>query len=130
VKGIWKETGAEFSGYEIHMGQTEILSDSESVLDITERNGMPVQVQDGVVSKDSKIWGIYVHGFFDQPSCARALLTKLKPECTLMENNDVLESPEVFKDRQYNLLSDHFYRHLRMPLLEDIFGFSVSGEEW
>jgi len=66
--------GQTVTGYEIHMGRTQSKS---SWLEITERNGQSVQVPDGTVSKDGKVWGCYVHGLFANENLRRAWLEGL-----------------------------------------------------
>jgi adenosylcobyric acid synthase len=61
--------GQSVTGYEIHMGRTQ---SHYSWLEITERNGQSVQVLDGAVSKDGKVWGCYVHGLFANENLRRA----------------------------------------------------------
>ena len=66
--------GQMVNGYEIHMGRTQGQS---SWLEISERGGQSVQVQDGAASKDGKVWGCYVHGLFANQNLRRAWLKDL-----------------------------------------------------
>mgnify|MGYP000492395886 CR=1 FL=1 len=62
------------SGYEIHMGET---ASQTAWLEIFSRNGQPVNVADGSVSSDGKIWGCYLHGIFANDEFRRAWLESL-----------------------------------------------------
>ena len=72
----WMESvrGQDIKGYEIHMGNT--LSPS-SWLEIVNRNGATVEVNDGAISPDGRIWGCYLHGIFANQNFRHAWLTSL-----------------------------------------------------
>lgn len=55
--------GSRIKGYEIHMGET--VSNDKPFAMITNRSGNPVRIEEGAISKDSNIWGTYIHGIFD-----------------------------------------------------------------
>jgi adenosylcobyric acid synthase len=61
-------------GYEIHMGRTQ---GGRAWLEISERNGTSVSVQDGAVSGNGRVWGCYLHGLFENQALRRAWLTSL-----------------------------------------------------
>ena len=66
--------GEMIEGYEINMGKTHSQT---PWLEITHRNGEQVQVADGSVSSNQKVWGCYVHGLFANDSLRYAWLKKL-----------------------------------------------------
>jgi adenosylcobyric acid synthase len=66
--------GTAVIGYEIHMGRT--IRDSPWVT-IEERGGTAVNVQDGAISSDQRIWGCYLHGLFANENWRRAWLRQL-----------------------------------------------------
>ena len=53
-----------FQGYEIHVGETLYASGALPLADL-EREGESKPVADGAVSTSGRIFGTYVHGFFD-----------------------------------------------------------------
>jgi adenosylcobyric acid synthase len=69
-------SGLEVEGYEIHMGRT--MSD-RPWLDITRRNAADVELPDGAVSDDGRIWGCYLHGLFGNAALRRLWLSSLSP---------------------------------------------------
>lgn len=69
--------GQSVRGYEIHMGRT---TGGRPWLEITERNGAPISLEDGAVSHDGQVWGCYLHGLFENTSLRRAWLASLEPE--------------------------------------------------
>lgn len=66
--------GHEVYGYEIHMGSTESAS---PWLTIERRGATTVQVADGAMSQDQRIWGCYLHGLFANDAFRRAWLRHL-----------------------------------------------------
>lgn len=66
--------GQVVHGYEIHMGRTR---GERAWLEITQRSGNRVSLQDGVVSDDGQVWGCYLHGLFGNQSLRRAWLAFL-----------------------------------------------------
>jgi adenosylcobyric acid synthase len=62
------------SGYEIHMGRTEM---DIPWLNINHRNGSPADVSDGGASKDGKVWGCYIHGLFANDDFRHAWLKSI-----------------------------------------------------
>jgi adenosylcobyric acid synthase len=104
--------GSLVSGYEIHMGETPSLS---TWLKITQRNDDQVNVPDGCISPDGKIWGCYMHGLFANDAFRHAWLESLgwqKPE-------HMTSQAESF-NQSLNLLADAFESALDMKLLEKI----------
>jgi adenosylcobyric acid synthase len=66
--------GQTVRGYEIHMGRTKSPS---AWLEITELSGQSVNVLDGAVSKNGRVWGCYVHGLFENNHLRKAWLEDL-----------------------------------------------------
>ena len=67
-------TNEMIQGYKIHMGET--MSQAQW-LEIHSRNGELVNVLDGSVSSNGKVWGCYLHGLFANDSFRHAWLTRL-----------------------------------------------------
>jgi len=61
-------------GYEIHMGHTR---GNSPWLTLSERGQGSVEVADGAVSSDGRIWGCYLHGLFENQAFRRAWLRGL-----------------------------------------------------
>lgn len=64
-------------GYEIHSGVTMLGTGALPLGTITERNGAPVQVSDGAISVDGRVWGCYLHGIFENDDFRRHWLQGL-----------------------------------------------------
>ena len=102
--------GQTVEGYEIHMGRTQSAS---AWLKISERNGDPVQVVDGAVSKNGRVWGCYFHGLFANDNLRRAWLEDLG----WSESEGEQENPFA---ESLTRLADKLESCLDMALLEKI----------
>ena len=115
VRGTWEELGQPVEGYEIHMGRTRCLEGSPVIL---KNDGQ----RDGTRHRSGLIWGVYLHGLFDNPSFRCAFLKSLNPAYCPSGDNRTEETSRSFKDRQYNLLAEHFRRHLDLDRLIAVTG--------
>jgi len=64
------------SGYEIHMGVTELHS-LKPWLSINLRSGKRASIMDGGISDDGTVWGCYIHGIFGNHDFRRTWLKSL-----------------------------------------------------
>ena len=98
--------GAEFSGYEIHMGQTSSPLPSLNEID----DGHAVR-KDGLFQ--GNVWGSYVHGIFDRGS-----FTKRFVDCILkakgLEASEAAVDWDAYKETQYDILADNVRQALDM----------------
>lgn len=85
--------GALCHGYEIHQGQSDT---QEPIL------------------RHAHCIGTYIHGFLDNAPVIDHLLAPF------VRRTAPQETPEQFKNRQYDLLADHVRRHTDLPQLYDI----------
>ncbi len=70
VTGTAMRSGAPFSGYEIHIGETHGADEARPLLEI---GGAP----HGAVSEDGRIMGAYVHGLFESGAFRKDFLHRL-----------------------------------------------------
>ncbi|MGD8834366.1 MAG: cobyric acid synthase [Desulfobacteraceae bacterium] len=104
--------GTRGSGYEIHMGRTRRTGGS-ALFEIHEKNARPFSGEDGCISQESSVMGTYIHGLFDQPEIIRKWLDTAGIEGVEVSGVHGL----VARDRDYDLLADHFERHVDMDKL-------------
>jgi adenosylcobyric acid synthase len=102
--------GAAGTGYEIHMGETNI-GNHNKFLSINSRNANPCKDWDGCISENGQVLGTYLHGFFDTPSI---LFKWLKQVGIQIEPK---EEDMLGKDHDYKLLKEHFEKHIDLGAL-------------
>lgn len=94
--GASKLEGIEFSGYEIHMGQTKVLNHNYTQLSHTKNIFL--------YDSSSKVIGTYIHGLFESGAVAKEILTlcgKIIPEITdyqLKKENDLDNLASLIKE--------------------------------
>jgi adenosylcobyric acid synthase len=77
----WGRGGEEIlKAYEIHMGETEPQGPGNPAFVILERCGRRVEVADGWVSPDGRVFGTYLHGLFENDGFRRRFLNTFVPE--------------------------------------------------
>ncbi|MFA4848709.1 MAG: cobyric acid synthase [Methanoregula sp.] len=91
----------EVTGYEIHMGMTEPGGDKEAL------HG------DGRVSGDGLVFGTYLHGLFQNPSAANALLLFLHKK-----KNIPFEPIPLCSEDPYEVLADLFEKYVDMDAVQ------------
>lgn len=91
--------GASFEGYEMHMGRTELPSDTKpfALLD----DGQP----DGAVSGDGRVMGTYCHGLLASGPLRRALLERVGAQSRGADHRIVVEAAleELAQDLETHL---------------------------
>lgn len=108
--------GTFIDGYEIHMGQTTLGPDVQPMVNVESRNRIEIKDTDGAISCNWKIMGSYFHGLFDFPDFRNWFLSKLNPQYAAEDAQVAAE----FKQKQYDLLAEHFEKHLKMEKLIEI----------
>ncbi len=78
VEALSLINSAKVHGYEIHMGRTRCVQDINPAFKIVKRGSEDINQNDGAVSKDSKIWGAYIHGLFDSDEFRQAFLNAVR----------------------------------------------------
>jgi adenosylcobyric acid synthase len=104
--------GQVVSGYEIHMGRTE---GKRAWLEIAQRSGATVNVQDGNVADGGKIWGCYLHGLFENQALRQAWLASLGWQAA-----GPSDQPTGGREAAFERLADGVEAALDMELLEAI----------
>lgn len=78
VEALSLINSAKVHGYEIHMGRTISVEEINPAFKIVKRGSDDINQNDGAVSKDSRIWGAYIHGLFDSDEFRQAFLNSLR----------------------------------------------------
>ena len=114
--------GQAITGYEIHMGVTEVQGPGEPALVITSRNGQQGHFTDGWVSPDGRVWGTYVHGLFDRDAFRRGFLNDLRQACGVSAAGRSEFSWQAFQEKQLDQLAAAVRRHLDLPKIRALVG--------
>ncbi len=104
----------QVSGYEIHAGETEYGLTCRPLLQLLSRSGQAVNINDGAVSADGRVWGTYLHGFFDDDRVRGAVLAPLRAG---RGGAPMVHSLLRKQDDELNRLADHLEAHLDMALI-------------
>ncbi len=105
VDGIFScLTGAEFSGYEIHLGETE--SDEKPLLSC---GG----------AQNGNIYGCYIHGIFDNSDVSERIVKALYKRKGIAFNGGTADR-KAYKERQYDQLADEVRKNIDMELVYKI----------
>ena len=127
IKGDYQPlTGVEFTGYEIHMGESTWKSGARA--STWTKDGVTGQEKtEGTVFEN--VCGTYVHGIFDKEESALALIRaagkKKGIDVSQMEGVDFA----AFKETQYDILAAELRKHLDMKKIYEILEEGTGGTE-
>jgi adenosylcobyric acid synthase len=120
VRAKWLATGCALTGYEIHMGVTQ-LGGASAVMEIYDGAQMRL---DGAMAPNGKVWGTYLHGLFDEPEFLDTFISGFgKPV------DGIAKPPSAFAYRQsqYDRLAKHLRKHVNIDLLFEIAGVNPGS---
>lgn len=95
--------GQQVSGYEIHMGKTNLM------------DGEPAFGDDGCINNEGLIWGTYLHGLFENEHLRDAFLEFLYNEAD-MSYSAVRDKVKYIDP--YHQLAMHFQSHIDLDKIE------------
>ncbi|MEE8483185.1 MAG: cobyric acid synthase, partial [Nitrospinota bacterium] len=120
IKGKWLSSGLKVSGYEIHMGRTELGADAEPVIEL---EGGGTGRYEGAHDKKGRVWGSYLHGLFDEGIFRNSFLGSIKEGVCAKHGQKSQEiSAASYKQTQYDMLAEHFKKHIDVERLIEIAG--------
>jgi adenosylcobyric acid synthase len=108
------------TGYEIHLGVTEVRGAGGPALLLTSRNNQPESVPDGWVSPDGLIMGTYVHGLFDADSFRQAFVSALLAARPGDLGDSQVWSYHAFLEAQFDRLAEALRRHLDLARIWEL----------
>lgn len=145
VEGIFEElSGREFSGYEMHMGKTEIdrengAADTARIvhdrLEICRTLSYLLPVQS--TSKKMKaeglsrgnVYGCYIHGIFDHGETAELMVNALRAKKGLPKLDKEPIDYFSYQEQQYDQLADTLRKSLDMEGIYQILGLKPKRKE-
>jgi adenosylcobyric acid synthase len=99
-----------FEGYEIHVGETLYQAGARRLANI-ERQGATEAIFDGAVSESGRVFGTYVHGFFDSDDFRHEFIQAARAAVDLAP-----AAAYVNSSAERNARMDRLARHLRKSL--------------
>lgn len=129
----------EVTGYEIHMGETELLEEALPFSRIIERSGRVIQsgksdkgeypgLNDGAVSREGNVMGTYLHGIFDNDIFRLDIINTLRQKRGLsLLSQSELTVADSEKEKHYKRLADLTRKHLDMDLIYTLIGRNSSA---
>lgn len=103
-------SGMAYTGYEIHMGQTDIVEDGNVI----------GSCENAVISgKNKNVYGTYIHGIFDKGGIPSAMVNALAEKKGIQLEKRIFEDYQSFKEKQYDKLADTLREYVNM---EGIYG--------
>ena len=109
------------NGYEIHMGRTTHMETPRHFSRIFQRGNASVNVYDGSVSADDRIFGTYLHGIFENAGFREIYLNRIRLEKGMPVRSG---GRDKAVDDPFDLLAAHMEQHLDMKQILAICGLS------
>ena len=103
---------SNFEGYEIHMGNTEILKES---INLTKLDN---EKEDGAYLDN--VYGTYVHGIFDSEEVVKGLIASLFKEKNLDYSDILTFDHKKYKEKQYDILAKTVRENIDMKKIYEI----------
>jgi adenosylcobyric acid synthase len=108
---------AEFSGYEIHCGESSLTQSDVAqpiLIEQVAEQRLLAAKQDGLLSDDQQILATYVHGLFDHPAACQLIL-----QWAGLASHHAIDINQI-REQQLNRLADVLEAHLDMNTLKGI----------
>ncbi|WP_069649959.1 cobyric acid synthase [Caloranaerobacter ferrireducens] len=105
----------KIEGYEIHMGETELIGDSKPFIKLDEGR------YDGAISADGKVFGTYLHGIFENDNFREKLVNWLKQKKGIEVSNCNMSYKEI-KEKEYAKLAEIVRKHVDLDGIKKIMG--------
>jgi adenosylcobyric acid synthase len=110
----------EVTGYEIHMGQTQLGSTAEPLFKLTSRSGEAVELFDGACNPEASVWGTYLHGIFANDQLRRGWINYLRAQKGLDPVKEELSRSGEELEADYQQLAQVVRENLDMELVYKI----------
>jgi len=109
--------GTKIEGYEIHMGETELLEGCVPYLEIEKVLGQDAQKTDGVRNQEATVFGTYIHGIFDNLDFTVGLINNIRKKKGLAVNPMPYTNFAQFKESEYQKLAKMLRENLDLKAI-------------
>ncbi len=110
----------QFEGYEIHVGETFYESGTHPLADI-QRQGETKFVADGAVNETGRVFGSYVHGFFDNDDFRREFIRTSRAVVNLAPA-EKFARVSAQREARIDRLANHLRKSVDMNLIRNWLG--------
>ena len=105
----------------IHIRGAQIVTMDEALSDFASAD---ILIEDGAIRGDGRVLGTYVHGLFDEPAGALAIINHLRGLVGLSPLDADAAAP---RPDPYERLAAHFRTHLDVSALYDALGLRIPA---
>ena len=114
--------GVELEGYEIHMGESTLKENANTITQITDFVEQKTKNEGANINN---VYGTYVHGVFDKEQVANGVIKALADKKGV-ELNDLLTMDfAAYKEQQYDILADTIRESLDMKKIYEVLEMGV-----
>jgi adenosylcobyric acid synthase len=111
------------AGYEIHIGETDYLDGAQTFATLSRRTiHGDMRIDDGCIAHETRIFGTYLHGLFDDDTFRHAFLAAARAHHALSPASRY-ESWKQSREDSLNRLADAVAGALDLPYL-----FALAGQ--
>jgi adenosylcobyric acid synthase len=118
----------DFEGYEIHVGETFYEIGARPLADITRHHSMAA-VPDGAVSESGRVFGTYVHGFFDHDDFRHRFIQAARAAVNLAPA-PAWAYVRAEREARIDRLAGHLRQSLDLALLKSWLVGPATGASW
>ena len=105
-----------FEGYEIHMGFSEIIDNSNAMSELKESRN--IQKEDGLCK--GNVYGTYVHGIFDKEIIVKTIISAILEEKGISTDKIKAFDMKKYKEKQYDMLAEQIRNSVDMGAIYEI----------
>jgi adenosylcobyric acid synthase len=116
LNGAEAERNPQFTGYEIHLGDTVLGNGTQPLFRLL-RQGDAESRDDGAISADGNVLGTYLHGLFDSRDGLALLLDHWRQVCGKPASAAMIFDPQAERERRYDALAEHYRRNLKLEVI-------------
>ena len=113
-------------GYEIHVGETEYLTDAVPFSRITRSGPLRDEVLDGCTNRNGRVVGTYLHGVFNDDAFRHAFLCAARSACGLVPVEMV--AWKELREREFDRLAQTVASAVDLNRLLDFVGLKWPAD--
>lgn len=116
LPGPWGEGSGEWEAYEIHMGRTAGGEGLTRLFSIRRGGDEASDESGGVIARDGRAWGTYLHGCLDSPEVRQRLLAWLRARAVSSAPVSSVDYRDL-RESAYEALAEALRSSLNLPAI-------------